>query len=165
MILAPHILAGAVIGAETHNFGLIIILGLLSHLILDHIPHWDYSTPGIKHFRESKNFKNLLNDLSKNSLDGAIGISIVIFLTLKTGRLNDWPFILTGIFFAVLPDVLLFTTKVFCPEKISQPYINFHHKFFHGIKNNNKEKEGKITFLGIITEVLIIIIATFVFFA
>ena len=42
MIITPHLLVGAAIGAKTHNLGLIIILGLLSHLILDKIPHWDY---------------------------------------------------------------------------------------------------------------------------
>ncbi|MDP2934616.1 MAG: hypothetical protein Q8N59_02535 [bacterium] len=162
MILTPHLLIGAAIGAKTHNLGLIVILALLSHVILDRIPHWDYPTSGIKYFRQTKNFKTLFIDFLKIAIDALCGILIVIFLAQKTNQLNNWMFILLGIFFAVLPDIFLFASRILCSEKTADKYTNFHHKFFHGPKT---EKEGKITFLGLTTEILMIILTILVFFS
>ena len=163
MILTPHLLIGAAIGAKTHNLGLIIILGLLSHLVLDRIPHWDYSNPGISNFKKTKDLKRFIFDLLKIVIDGVIGIIIVFLLIQKVDLrldIRNLIFILLGIIFATLPDILLFFSFTVFPAKISEKIVNFHHKFFHC------KKEGhRITFLNLTTEIIVIFLAILVFFS
>jgi membrane-bound metal-dependent hydrolase YbcI (DUF457 family) len=162
MILAPHLLIGAVIGAKIKNLGLIIVLALFSHVVLDKMPHWDYPTPGIRGFKNNKNFKLLFIDFLKIAIDALCGILVVIFLARRLDQLNNWIFILSGIFFATLPDIFLFASRIACSPKIADRYMNFHHRFFHGPK---MEKEGKITFLGLTTEIFAIVLAIILFFS
>jgi len=164
MILTPHFIVGAAIGAKTHNLGLIIILGILSHYILDFIPHWDYVNHGIKDFHKTKDFKALFPDLFKITIDGLIGLLIVFLIVWQKDllNLNNLIFVILGIFFSILPDILLFTAIIF-GGTLAQKYIDFHHKFLHCSKD--KEKEGKITFLNISTQILIIILSIIMFFS
>jgi hypothetical protein len=158
MILTPHILVGAAIGAKTQNLGLIVILGILSHFILDKIPHWDYQCLGIKNFKKTKNFKALFFNFLKIAIDGLIGLLIVLLVIWQKNilNLNYLPFILFGIFTCLLPDIAL-GFSLFFSGKFAKKYIDFHHRFLHYFKN--KEKEGKITFLGLSTEILVSVIA------
>ena len=162
MILTPHAIIGAVIGAKTHNLGLIVILGIFSHALLDHLPHWDYTNNGIRNFYETKNFKALFIDLFKIFLDGLLALVIILVIIFKNGLFDsDYIiFVVLGIFFSILPDILLFTAVIF-KEKFGQLFIDFHQKFLH----SKKQKEGKITFLNISTEILIIIIGIIIFFS
>ena len=72
MILTPHILAGAAIGANSSNFLTAFIFGLASHFVLDALPHWDYIDK-IDISRPSH--------LIKIGLDFILGIIIVLLLT------------------------------------------------------------------------------------
>jgi hypothetical protein len=163
MILTPHLLIGAAIGAKTHNLGLIIILGLLSHLILDRIPHWDYPNTGISNFKKTKDLKRFIFDLLKIVIDGVVGIIIVFLLVRKTDLrldIRNLIFILLGIIFATLPDIFLFFSFTVLSPEISRKIINFHNKFFHC------KKEGhRITFLNLTTEIIVIFLAILVFFS
>ncbi|PJE57722.1 MAG: hypothetical protein COU82_00430 [Candidatus Portnoybacteria bacterium CG10_big_fil_rev_8_21_14_0_10_38_18] len=163
MILIPHILVGAAIGAKTHNLGLIVILGLLSHFIMDKIPHWDYINSGIKDFRKSKNFKALFRDLFKIAVDGMIGLLIVFLIIWQIHQLTDLLFIMLAIFVSVLPDILLGLVHLFAPRNFAEKYVKFHFRFLHFAKD--KEKEGKITFFNISTEILVIVIAIIILFS
>ena len=158
MILIPHIMVGAAIGAKTQNLGLIVILGILSHFILDKIPHWDYRCRAIKNFRKDRNFKALFFDFLKIAIDGLIGLSIAFLIIWQKNilNLNYLPFILFGIFACLLPDITLGFSLLFS-GKFAKKYIDFHHRFLHYSKD--KEKEGKITFLGLSTEILVSTIA------
>jgi hypothetical protein len=164
MILTPHLIIGAAIGAKTHNLGLIIILGILSHYILDFVPHWDYINHGIKNFHKTKDFKALFLDLFKIAIDGLIGLLIVLLVVWRKDllNLNNLIFIILGIFFSILPDILLFAAIIF-RGTLTQKYVDFHHKFLHCPKD--KEKEGKITFLNISTEILVTIISAIILFS
>lgn len=163
MILIPHILAGAMIGAKTQNLGLIVVLGLIIHFIMDWIPHWDYFCRGIKDFSTTRNFKALFFDFFKIAIEGLIGLLIVFLILWQKNLLNIHylPFILFGIFVSVLPDISLVFSLVFLPEKISKKYFAFHEKYLHF---RHKEKEGKITFLGLATEIIITMVALFFLF-
>jgi len=163
MILTPHILAGAVIGAKTQNLGLIIILGIISHFILDKFSHWEYINYGIRNFRKNKSFKSLFFDLFKITIDGLVGLLIVFLIVWQNHLLNNWSFILFGIFFSILPDILLGLMWILVSPTLSEKYMKFHHSFLHGPKD--KEKEGKITFLGLITQILVIIISIIILFS
>ncbi len=164
MILIPHILVGAVIGAKIKHLGLVIILGLLSHLILDKIPHWDYLPKGMKRLAQERNYKELFIAASMIVIDGLIGLGIVFLIIWQKGmiNLNDLPFILVGIFASNLPDILLgiaglvegFSSK---PKKIATKYTNFHKKALH------HPRHIKIpTLIGISTQVLVVAIATLI---
>lgn len=41
MSFFPHVVVGAVVGSVSPNLGVALAGGLLSHFILDYIPHWD----------------------------------------------------------------------------------------------------------------------------
>jgi len=143
---------------------LIIILGILSHYILDFVPHWDYINHGIKNFHKTKDFKALFLDLFKIAIDGLIGLLIVLLVVWRKDllNLNNLIFIILGIFFSILPDILLFAAIIF-RGTLTQKYVDFHHKFLHCPKD--KEKEGKITFLNISTEILVTIISAIILFS
>jgi hypothetical protein len=163
MVLTPHLLAGAVIGAKTHNLGLIIILGLLSHLILDRIPHWDYPNSGISNFKDHRNFKNLIIDILKIVADGVIGLIIILVIALEKNDLlqpKNIIFMSLGVFFATLPDISLILSFLIFPEKISKKIIRFHNEFFHYKRPEENEKKS----LGLILEISITLIAILVFF-
>lgn len=163
MVLTPHLLAGSLIGAKTHNLGLIIALGLLSHLILDRIPHWDYSNPGISNFKDNGNFKKLIIDTLKIVVDGAIGLMIIFLVSMQIKdltRKENIIFMITGIFFATLPDILLFFSFVIFPSKIAERIINFHYKFIHYKKPEEKENKS----LGLVLEVSISLLLIILFF-
>ncbi len=162
MIFTPHIVVGAIIGAKTHNLGLIIILGLLSHFILDMIPHWEYHSEGIKNYRKIKDFRAFILTLFKITIDGLIGLLIVFTMVELRGSINAryLLFILIGVFVSVLPDILLGFARIFGEGKLSEKYIHFHSKIIH----QHKEKEGKITFLSLFTEILTVVLGIIFFF-
>jgi len=135
---------------------------LVSHALLDHLPHWDYPFPGVRNFKSTKNFKALFIDLLKIAADGTFACLVLIFLVAKTNQEKNWIFILWGIFFAILPDILLFFGQIIGPKTFSQKARNFHYRFFH--RREKEEKEGKITFLGLATEIFIVILSILVFF-
>ena len=42
MVLVPHMLVGAAIGSQVSSYWLAFLFGLMSHYLLDSLPHWDY---------------------------------------------------------------------------------------------------------------------------
>lgn len=166
MIFAPHIIIGAAIGAKTHNLGLIVILGILSHIIMDKLPHWEYSViPNIKKFRETKSIKFLLPVILKSIIDVIIGLSIVFVLVWQKNLLDFYnlKFILAGIFFSLLLDIILTAVLIWGSQRLKETYFSIHNKYLHRAKQED-EKEGKITFLGLFTQILVVIFSLFIFF-
>lgn len=156
MIFTPHIIVGAVIGAKTQDLGLIVILALLIHFIMDKLPHWDYSWRGVKDFKKDKNFKAFFSDSLKMVADLTFGF-LIIFLILwyKNILISDYlPFILFAIFISLLPDILYgFNWLLIGKSNKFTRFIEYLHF------PEDKQKEGKITFLGLSTEILTIVIA------
>ena len=100
MILITHMLAGAIIGSKIPSYPGIILLALISHYILDKIPHWDY-------FPEN---------ISKLNAKGWIFFAFEVFADLLAGLILIWLIlglnqdpirILTGTFFGILTDGLM----------------------------------------------------------
>lgn len=163
MVLTPHLLAGALIGAKTHNLGLIIILGILSHFILDRIPHWDYPNAGISNYRQGRNLKKLLIEFTKVLTDGLVGLIIlwvIIFWKEDLLATKNIIFMLIGIFFATLPDIFLLFSYLIFPEKIAEKLINFHHGFFHYKRPERDENKP----LGLFLEILMVFLIILAFF-
>ena len=158
MILTPHILVGAVIGAKAQSLGLIVILGLFSHFVLDKIPHWDYNTlKHLKKFKKTKKLKTLVPVFYKLGIDSFIGLIIVFLVIWQKNLLNSefLSFILFGIFVSTLPDILLGFSHIFSSKKLAKKYIEFHKKL-HCLK-----KIKKPSLLGLSTQIIVIIISVF----
>ncbi|MHA1372087.1 MAG: hypothetical protein ACTSRA_20500 [Promethearchaeota archaeon] len=99
MLLTPHTLVGASIGASIQNIPLIIVLGISSHFVLDAIPHFDW---GIWHNYE-KNFQLETKDYILLICD--IMLATVLFYWVWNANNFDY-LMLLGAFCAVLPDLI-----------------------------------------------------------
>lgn len=163
MVITPHLLIGAAIGAKIKNFGWIIILGIISHFILDKIPHWDYGEKTIVKFRENKSLKLLILFLVELFIDCSIGLSVAAIIIWQKNllELKYLIFIVFGILISLLPDVILGFVWIFYKNlrPFSKKYINFHEKIFHSGKIIKKP-----TLLGLGTEILISLIAALILF-
>ncbi len=104
MLLIIHLLVGAVIGKYVNNLGLIILLALASHYILDIIPHYKM-TPLPRYLKEGFNgttFKGLLVR-AVEPVFGLILFGIVVYLNKEKAV----PMLTAG-FFAFFPDLINF---------------------------------------------------------
>lgn len=159
-------MVGAAIGAKTQNLGLIIILGIVIHFIMDKVPHWDYPLPSVfGGFRKDKKIKQLLPDFVKMSIDIVVAF-LIIFLILQNKKPLDpnyLSFVLSGIFASLFPDIF-FGIVYLIPGK-SMERLNYICNHYLHYRPKDKEKEGKITFLKLTTQILIIILSTIIFFS
>ena len=99
MLLTPHTLVGASIGASIQNIPLIIVLGISSHFVLDAIPHFDWGTwhNYEKDFQlEAKDYILLICDIM---------LATVLFYWVWNANNFDY-LMLLGAFCAVLPDLI-----------------------------------------------------------
>lgn len=157
MIITPHLIVGAAIGAQIRNFGWIIILALLSHVILDKIPHWDYGKQ-IEALPRDEKFKTaVFTTLFQMIIDGMVGLITVLFIIWQKNiiEVKHLIFILTGIIVSLLPDFFLGIAKLISHKsKFSKKYIDFHKSIIH-----YPEHIKKPTLIGLGTEIVVSIIA------
>lgn len=157
MIITPHLLLGAAIGAKIKHFGWIIVLGIVSHFILDKIPHWDYEV-GLKKFSKQKSYKALFISFLKITIDGLIGLIIVFFIIWQKEitEIRYFSFVLVGILASLLPDFILGTILLFYNKfgNLAKNYVNFHENIAHYKKHITKP-----TLLGLGTEIIVSLIA------
>ncbi len=149
MIITPHILAGAAIGSRVHNYWEVAILALLSHYVLDLIPHCEYDE-AVK-LREAGKEK-LIGHFLKIAIDFLSGIFIII---LFSGNLYDYGYVLTGMFFGILPDILSYSRYV-----VSFKFLDYHYKF-HKLLHFWKKKNIP-DWIKISTQVAISLIAIWI---
>ncbi len=139
MFYFVHILAGALIAKYIPSLWPVIILSIVSHFILDIIPHWDGFTN-----KPSKKYKLQINKkrIIIRAIDMLIGIILVFILFAKFSS----TIMLIGIFFSLLPDmakILYFTPLK--NTKIIESYMHFHSRI-----------QGKSNWkLGLLIQVLI----------
>jgi len=126
MVITPHFLVGAVIGSRIKNWGIIAILAIISHVILDKIPHWDYGKGSIKRFAKTKSYKILFIFLLKIAIDGLLAIFIVLSIANYKQTVNAIYLapILFGGLIAILPDIILGGLE-FAYVKTCKPSIIF----------------------------------------
>ena len=133
MILATHALAGAVIGKNIDNPGLIIILSLIVHFLMDALRHGEY----VEVFSENTSLKN---SGWKVALDLIIGFTIV-FLFTYFQKLETWQIknIIIGVISSVFPD---FITSIYW--KFRWPFLKKYysfHSWFHKYPRFSKERQ------------------------
>jgi len=144
-------MVGAAIGASTDNLGYIIILAILSHFILDIIPHYDW---GIWHEGE-RDFHLRLRDYLLVATDGLLLLIFTYILWDNiAGNLN----ILIGMFFAVLID-LIFNVPFWKNYTVNAPILKYVQKLHETFHFRLKQKYW---YLGVITQIIVIITAYFI---
>ena len=111
MILASHIIVSGLLGATTQNYFLAAAIGLVSHYILDAIPHWDfYLSPKfyVKAEAEDGKFikeKFFWKEAGKIVIDILIGLGL-LFIFLKNLSYINITAVFISVFFGILPDPL-----------------------------------------------------------
>jgi len=91
-------LVGASIGSRIKNIWLVFVLALISHYLLDFLPHWDYL---------DKVIIGGIADLIKISLDVLLGVALILILSLKYSRKKrEIIFFCAGL--TIFPDFLNF---------------------------------------------------------
>lgn len=157
MILSPHIITGAALGANFHHPYLLPLSAIALHHLLDKIPHYDYQ---IKPFSSRVALK-VFADIS-------IGLLIVAIIYLFINSNINLMYTAMGMLFGTLPDGILLVSFIF-NNNILIKYQKFH-SFIHGHdKESDKELNKNLTlkellkkrffWLGIITQIIVVIIA------
>jgi len=148
----PHTLIGAAIGIKTGNPFLAFPLALISHILVDLIPHWNPSlcTEVEKYGRPKKN--SMLIIIGDSTLALITGLAIAAMV------LPDWRLFLVIIFscfFAVLPDL------------VEAPYFFFNYKpkILKHLISWQHNHQGRASMIpGLLIQVLTIVLAlTFIF--
>ena len=115
MILSSHAIVGAAIARvlPTHPF-LAFGLGVMSHLLLDAIPHWQYplrsvqrSTGSIGNRALDRHGPHLYHDMFLVAGDALLGILVGWLIFPPVSQIGIWTSALT-IFGSLLPDGLTF---------------------------------------------------------
>lgn len=111
MLLSSHIVVSGLLGSQTNNYFLAAAAGLISHYVLDGIPHWDYYiSPEFESKAKSESWsflkgKFFLKELVKILADILIGL-VLVFIFLKNLDKVNLISASLSIFFGVLPDPL-----------------------------------------------------------
>jgi hypothetical protein len=149
MIIFPHMLIGAAIGAKIHNLPAIFILSILSHFIADKIPHWEYLDKDVRELLPGK--ERVIFGI-KVFLDLVFGSFLIFYFLWQSPLL---PLALFGAAVSISPDFFILLAALFPKIKTLSIYRNFHYK------NHLSEKyRGKIM-LSILSEGMVIFFALY----
>lgn len=139
-----HLFAGIIISSSVNSMILVIALSLLSHFIIDSIPHWDGYFDKKKFEKSGKINKADVKktDVKIKSIDLILSLFFFLFFYIQFGN----KLIFLGAFFALLPDFIKigYLTKL-KDNRGYLGYLRFHSK----IQGNAKILTG-IAIQGII---------------
>ena len=133
MVLATHAIAGAAVAQLfPDNPALGFGLALVSHFVLDMIPHWDYHLSSLElpadgnklNRRFHFNNPTFIADLMKIGADGLLGLLAAFIFFYPQTSWSLWLLVL-GVFGGVLPDWLQFVFYKYRPRWL-QPLQRFH---------------------------------------
>ncbi|MFH1990764.1 MAG: hypothetical protein ABIJ19_02835 [Patescibacteria group bacterium] len=132
MILTSHIIISGILASKTQNYFLAAAIGLISHYVLDAIPHWDYLSDKFEtQTKTDKNFvkrKTFWREIIKISIDGLAGFGLLALFVFFDKDANIAPLVI-GAFFGILPDALQFLSWLTNWKFIKWNVI--FHKFAH----------------------------------
>lgn len=125
-----HGTAGILIGSQTGNPWLAFLFGILSHFILDAIPH---DNMALKRWEDKGNF------IKKMALEAAIDLWLLIVMVwvLQASQIIslDWP-IAAGMLGAILPDYIWGLAELF---RVRSKWLE-RYKRLHSLDEYFKEK-------------------------
>ena len=151
MTLTTHATVGIVIGTATGNPVVGFILGILSHYVLDFIPHGDhFLSDG---FRKTKN--KVKSAVAYGTLDAIAGILLILYLV-NWKDLSNLEAISWSVAGAVLPDLLVGITDLF-KFKILAPLNRFHFWIHDYVVTKKGDVPLKFSLLGQIIFIFILI--------
>jgi len=152
MIFTLHVLVGALIGKTFSSLVLVIIIAILSHYILDFIPH--RSPRAVKGFKERGLRGANKRDLILKTVEPIIGIIVIVYLIFGLNK-EFAGLMLIGSFFAFFPDFLSYYAWKYDMKRFKR-FLPVHG----GMLYNN----SKSLIVGILTQVIVGIIVLVLFF-
>lgn len=151
MLITIHLLLGILIGKSIGSLWLIIPFAILSHYLLDMIPHTPMPTP--EGFRD-----NGIKGVSKKmilleSIEPIFGIALALFII---STLTESPtFLVAGAFFAWFPDIITFIVWkkrwTWADPYLPRPGTRWYNK-------------SKSITIGVLTQIITAIILIFLIF-
>ena len=161
MILTSHIIISGILASKTQNYFLAAAIGLISHYVLDAIPHWDYLLDKFEfRIKTEKNFikkKGFWREIIKVTADALAGFGLLALFVFLDKDANIAPLIISA-FFGILPDAIQFLFWL-----TNWKFIEWNttlHKFIHYLiykKINPGFQSGTITQIAIIGIVFLIL--------
>lgn len=145
MILSPHLIAGAALGAKFQNPYLMPLIAIALHHFMDRLPHYDYK---ILPFSASSTIKI--------SIDISAGILTIAFIYLFFNPDANLASIASGAFFSVIPDGFLLLSLIFPQNNLLQKYRNFH-----GLFHYSSAKMQEFRWSGILAQIIVSAIAIY----
>ena len=144
MFYIVHVLLGGIIGSNLNSIILIISLGILSHFILDSIPHWGLGFD-LESFNEYFEVSFMKKTLCVGAIDAIVAISLIFLLYNNFHTSN----VVIGCIAALFPDIISagYFTKL-KNKKTYRKIMTFHGKI---------QKESGF-FYGILTQLILVII-------
>lgn len=155
MILSPHIITGAALGANFSSEGwrmfVLPIIAMILHHSLDLTPHYDYKLKPFSFIVALKVF-----------LDIAIGTATIIIIYLFFNPQINILTTASGAFFGTLPDGLLLLSFIF-PNKLLLKYQRFHNSLHFNNKQidpaTGAETKKGISIISVSTQLIAIVVA------
>lgn len=142
MLATPHLLTGAAIGMATQNYYAAFILGVISHHILDIIPHFDTAVFHMDekddHYKLTK--RDWLIGIGDAIAGAVILLLIVMSMLIVVGSPYNLGPILVGALGGIFTD--LFDNVPFWKERFRQTKIGgkihaFHEKYHFTLTRRN----------------------------
>ena len=160
MIFTSHALAGAAIGIVSGNPYAGFASGVISHHLLDMIPHFDQGTFRLK--GSLAPYINMHSDFNRSKFNGRdwimlfidFAITGVLFLIISaTLPVELWPLVFCGALGGLAPDLIgtspLWSDQLEKKFKSARIYKSFHG-FFHFTVSPS------LIWLGVVTQILVI---------
>lgn len=149
MLTTPHALVGASIGVASGNPVLGFAGAIVSHYLLDAIPHTD---PGTFHYDEPEPIKVTSRDLTMGLVDLGLTLGLLTWLA-GAAPIVTWS-TLAGIVGAILPDVVAVARFVF-PKLYN---IDWLRKYYELTKKYHRTSPPSQWILGMITQLTVIVL-------
>lgn len=145
MIITTHSVVGAVSAYSlTNNPVLALLIGIVSHFVLDAIPHWDYP---LNANEPNPTLKGFVIDIMRVSLDLILGFLLVLLFVQGLTTFN--PIVWAGALGGIIPDIFQFLGRRL-PKTPLFIFVKFHDIF-------HTKKELKEHYIyGILFQVLLV---------
>lgn len=136
MFMIIHALLGIIIASNFHSKILILILGILSHYLLDMIPHWDGDFD-----REDFKKTGIPKVVKTTVVLHTINYLFIFWLIYSLAEVPHGGLLILGVVAAILPDIanLVYPTRL----KNNKKYIS-HLKFHARIQTDSSRTFGII---------------------
>ncbi len=154
MLIATHVAVGAVVAQNSPTAFWAFVLGFISHLLIDMIPHGDAHL-----YKEYKSGKKMKQALAKVSFDALAAVMLVAWVFAYVPNVNA-TIVAWGLVGSVLPDLLVGLCELY-----KHPWLEaFHrvhfwfHNYFVDRKKDMSLKHGFVMqafLLAILVKVII----------